>query len=438
MKRWATRLASYAQTRLIWLGQFWATYWAAVLAVFFVLVSAVIKWVDFPFSRDLTGLQFPLLQNAGLLPHIHLFSYGLASILVLGVGLLSSHLSKALPVWAASILITLCLFAPLQIAFQQPALLRRLTTEVRAVSSIREFTKQNLPQNYGNVADVPSHLSLDTAWSRLMAACSFLAPGWYCFALAALLMSGYSVTHGLPGPANIPKLIILPLVVTALLLARPLIGEHYLLTAMKAKAETRNSQAIANFRRALFWDPWYRKDIDVYLSIGDLQTQLAYSDDSPEQHIFRAQQFLEVSNYDSAIFEFDRAAAAGGAVGLAARRASAQTRIDYGLALYRISAVGAAVTNWGRALADDPSLSYALLYLARGDFDLSRYQTSLDTLRALIKTCSHDTILANSYAMTGDCYAKLGFDGEARRYYNLSLDIDIIDNHWAMSALVGH
>jgi tetratricopeptide (TPR) repeat protein len=438
MKRWATRLASYAQIKLTWFGRFWAAHWAAIMAGFFILLSAVIKWIDFPFSRDLTGIQFPVLQNAGLLPHTHLLSYGLVTIVVLGLGLLSFQLSRTLPVWAASLLITLCLLAPLQIAFQQPALLRRLTTEVRAVSSIREFTKQNLPQNYGNVADIPSHLSLDTAWSRLMAACSFLAPGWYSFALAALLMAGYSVARGPGGPSNIPRLIVLPLVVTALLLARPLIGEHYLLEAMRAKAETRYSEAIASYRKALFWDPWYRKDLDVYLSIGDLQTQLAYSDDSPEQHIFRAQQFLEVSNYDSAIFEFDRAAAAGGAVGLAARRGLAQTRIDYGLALYRMSAVGAAVTNWRRALADDPSLGYALLYLARGDFDLSRYQTSLDSLRSLIKICSHDTVLANSYAMAGDCYAKLGLDGEARRYYNLSLNIDIIDNHWAMSALVGH
>ncbi len=40
--------------------------------------------------------------------------------------------------------------------------------------------------------------------------------------------------------------------------------------------------------------------------------------------------------------------------------------------------------------------------------------------------------------MAGDCYAKLGDNDSARRYYNLSLVADPILNYWAETGLVGY
>ena len=42
-------------------------------------------------------------------------------------------------------------------------------------------------------------------------------------------------------------------------------------------------------------------------------------------------------------------------VGAAARRESAKTRVELGLALYQAGGIGGAVTSWQLALADDPS-----------------------------------------------------------------------------------
>jgi hypothetical protein len=45
--------------------------------------------------------------------------------------------------------------------------------------------------------------------------------------------------------------------------------------------------------------------------------------------------------------------------------------------------------------------------------------------------------VANAYSMIGDCYAKLGEDVLARRYYNLSVVADPIMNYWALTGLAG-
>jgi tetratricopeptide (TPR) repeat protein len=147
----------------------------------------------------------------------------------------------------------------------------------------------------------------------------------------------------------------------------------------------------------------------------------------------------QAKEYEPAIFEFGRAAEAGGAVGAAARRESARTHVELGLALYQAGGIGGAVTNWQLALADDPTQEvFVLPYLARGYFDLARYEAALQTIDRLIKIISaHSSMVADVYSLGGDCYAKLGRDSDARRYYNLSYAKDWIVNYWAISRLAG-
>jgi len=126
------------------------------------------------------------------------------------------------------------------------------------------------------------------------------------------------------------------------------------------------------------------------------------------------------------------------AVAETARKEAAATRITLGLALYQAGGIGAAVNNWELALAEDPSLIYALPYLSRGYYDIGRYQAGIDAakrLAALIK--DHNYALANAYSLAGDCYAKLGEDATARRYYTLSLAVDPILNYWALTGVAG-
>ena len=77
-------------------------------------------------------------------------------------------------------------------------------------------------------------------------------------------------------------------------------------------------------------------------------------------------------------------------------------------------------------------------YLARGYYDLGRYQAGIDTAERLIRLIKdHKFTLANAYSTAADCYAKLGNDAEARRYYGLSLAADPTMNYWALTGLAG-
>jgi hypothetical protein len=58
-----------------------------------------------------------------------------------------------------------------------------------------------------------------------------------------------------------------------------------------------------------------------------------------------------------------------------------------------------------------------------------------DKLANLIK--DHKFAVANVYSTAADCYAKLGKDAEARRYYTLSLASDPVLNYWALTGLAG-
>src|SRR5437660_12142233 len=83
-------------------------------------------------------------------------------------------------------------------------------------------------------------------------------------------------------------------------------------------------------------------------------------------------------------------------------------------------------------------LVYVLPLLVRGYFDLARYEAALQTVDRLIQLIrDHSSVVADVYSLGGDCYAKLGRDDDARRYYNLSYAKDWIVNYWAISRLAG-
>lgn len=419
------------------IARFWTANALAISGSFFVLASVKMNWINFPFSRDLTAVELPLLHGLSAHPHLQPLSYGIVAVLVLGLGLLAQGVSRRILTLAAGVLLTLCVLAPLHVSLLQPSILRRLIVERAELSPIGQFTKDYQPANLGKVADIPQGISLNTARERLNTGMSFLAPGWYMFTLGVLMFAAYSVTRtrGLR-KLSVATFAAIPVVVIALALVRPLIGEWFFYHAIAAQAQGHNAKAIADYRRALRYDPWYSEGIGVYVAIGDLQGNDA--GDSPERQVYKGEQLRKAGQYETAIFELERAAVAPGRLGKVARRAVAQTRYEYGLALYRAGGIGAAVTNWQRALSSDLSMTYVLPYLAQGSFDLSRYQPALEALDAIIRITSHTTLLANAYSLAGDCYAKLGQDAEARRYYRLSLKTDSIDNHWALSGLIGN
>ena len=430
------RLASWAETG----AKLWAAYWLLILGSFLILGSVFLKWVQYPISSNLSGLELPLFHDTGIIPHVALLSFGALGIVVLIAGVVLLRFFVSALSLAAAVLITLCVLTPAHIAFQQPMMLRHLTDELQAMPSHKIFTKDYLPKNYGSPEVVPNQLILYTASGRLLAAFSFLRLGWTCFALGSLLVAVYAMRRLPDGKmATGLALVCLPVGALAIVLTPPIIGQHYFTSGSIAKARGHNQEAIADYRKAMKWDAWHAQDIGLYATIGDLQKQSGIENNSPERHISRAVELQKANEYEPAIFEFSRAAEAGGALAAAVRGESAKTRISLGLALYQTGGIGGAVTSWQLALADDPTQEvFVLPYLARGYFDLARYEDALQTIERLIKIIAgHSSMVADVYSLGGDCYAKLGRDADARRYYNLSYAKDWIVNYWAISRLAG-
>ena len=434
--KWKKRFESWAE----FLAKFWAAYWLLILGCFLILGSAFLKWVQYPLTSNLSGLKLPLFYESGVIPHVTLLSFGVLGIVVLIAGLVLRRFFASALGLAAAVLITICVLTPAHIAFQKPTMLRRLTDELQATPWRKVFTKEYLPANYGSPEVLPNQLVLYTAKGRLLAAFSFLRLGWTCFALGSLLLAIYAMRRLPDGKMAIGlALVCLPVGALAIVITPPIIGQHYFNSGSIAKARGHDQEAIAAYRKAMKWDTWDAQDIGLYATIGELQKKSGIENNSPERHIKRALEFEQANEYEPAIFELSRAAKAGGVVAATARRESAKTRIKLGLALYQAGGIGGAVTSWQLALVDDPTAEvYVLPYLARGYFDVGRYEAALQTVDRLVQIIKdHSSMVADVYSLGGDCYAKLGRDADARRYYALSYAKDWIVNYWAISRLAG-
>lgn len=420
-------------------ARLWDSHWLLIIGCCLVLGSVILKWVQSPFSHNLSGLKFSFLHDPGVSPHLTLFSAGIIGIVVLAIGLVFLRKFPFVLGLTAAILIMLWAIVPAQIAFRQPSMLRRLTYELEVMPLQNVFAKDYLSQNYGSPELVPKRLVLYSTWGRFVAALSFLRLGWYCFGLGGLLVGVYAIAQMPTGKlARVLTLLCLPIGALAVILIPPAIGQHYFTNGALAATRGRNQEAITGYRKAIRWDNWHAHDIDLYAKIGSLQKLAGVSPNSAERHVARAVELRSANEFEVALFEFSRAEEAGGALGDTAQREIAATRMSLGLALYRGGGIGSAVTNWELALAEDPTLIYVLPYLARGYYDIGRYQAGIGAAERLAKLIKdHKFALANAYSTAADCYAKLGNDAKARRYYALSLAADSTLNYWALTGLAG-
>ena len=209
-------------------ARIWARYWLLIIGSCLVFGSVILKWVQFPFSHDVSGLKFSFLHDPGVIPHFALFSAGVMGSGVLVVGIF--FLKRYPPVLglAAAILIMLWAITPAQIAFRQPSMLRRLTYELQVNPILNVFSKDYLLQNYGSPELVPKRLVLYSAWGRFVAAWSFLRLGWYCFGLGASLVGAYAIAQMPSGRlTRVLSLLCLPIGALAIILIPPAIGQHY-------------------------------------------------------------------------------------------------------------------------------------------------------------------------------------------------------------------
>ncbi len=429
------RLTSWAEL----IGTIWARFWLLIIASGFIFGAVILKWVQFPFSRNLSGFQFPFLHGIGLVPHASLFSFGVLGAVALICGIVFSRYSLVALGVAGAILLTIFVLAPANLAFVEPTILQRLVEEDQTTPLVKSFSRSYLPANLGASETIPKRMALYSAWGRFVAAWSFLRLGWYWFGIGSILVALYVLQRlrRQRGPMLL-VLVGLPSLALIIVLTPAMVGQYYFTRGSLAKAEGRNREAIASFRKAMRWDRWHAHDIDLYATIGELQRFGGLATGSAEEHIDNARMLRKMGRYEDAIFELEIAAQTAGPLGLTARHEAADVRVAFGLALYQAGGIGSAIVNWQQALAEDPAQLDALLYLGRAYFDLGSYDAAIQTAAELAKVVkNHNSLLSNAYSLTADSYAKLGRNSEARTFYNRSIVADPIVNYWALTGLVG-
>jgi len=370
--------------------------------------------------------------QAAFVPHIHEFSYGLIGIGVLALAFCFRKRFRRSLLLGAAILLTDWMLVPGRLTFQQSPLLRRLSEENQAVPAIKAFTRSYLHQNYSSTEEITKPLDVVTLSGRFAASLSILALGWYCFGFGSCLVACYAVSR-LPGDrvASSLLLISLPLGSLTILSVPSVIGQHYFNRGSLARAASNNEQAIANYHKAMRWDRFYSSGIEVYNLIGQLERQAGLAEGSSERAISRAADLRAERQYEAAVLELQRAVEKSPALAKMVRHEALRMRADLGLACYQAGAIDAAVANWQQALADDskgrplksqPSLLYVLPYLARGNYELGRYEAGLEAAMKWAEiTADHGSLQADAYLLAADCYAKPGRGAEARRYHSASL-----------------
>jgi tetratricopeptide (TPR) repeat protein len=431
-RRQDTNQTVTAFSRASWMevaGRIWGSYWLLICGSFVIVGSVVLTWLTFPYSFNVAGFELPV--QAAFIPHIHEFSYGLIGIAVLVVCFCFRKRFRRSLLLGAAILLTDWMLVPGRLTFQQPPLLRRLSEESQAVPAVKAFIRSHLPPSDSPTGEIRKQLDVVTLSGRFAAALSILGPGWYCFGFGSFLVACYAITR-LPGERMASSLVLISLPVGALtILAVPsVVGHHYFHRGSLARAAGNNEQAITNYRKAMRWDRYYANGIEVYNLIGQLERQAGLAEGSAERAISRAVDLRAKKQYEPAILELQRAAEKSPALAKTLRHEALRLRADLGLACYQAGAIGDAVANWQQALAEyskgrplksQPSLLYVLPYLARGNYDLGRYEAGLEAAMQWVEiTVDHGSLQADAYSLAADCYAKLGRDAEARRYSSLS------------------
>ena len=405
-----------------------ASDWLLVCGILLVVGSVPLTWLRFPYSFNVGGWELPV-QN--LVPHIHEFSYGFCGIGILAVALYFRKRFKWSLLLGTAILLTLWAFVPGRITFHQAPLLRRLSEEGQAVSAVKAFTSSFLHPGHQRI-EVRKQFDVVTLPGRAAASLSILGVGWFCFGLGALLLAGYAVSR-LQGQMTVASLIVIfvPIGALAILGLRSFMGYHYYDRGSVARAAGKCEQAIGSYRKAMRWDNFYTTGIEVFDLVGEMESQGGLAPGSPERAIHRAEDLHAKRQFERAIAELKRAETQGTpALAKAAHHEALRIQAEWGLARYQAGAVGDAVAKWqealdedskGRPLKSQPSVLYVLPYLARGYYELGRYQVGLKAAQQWIETTSdHPALKADAYRLAGDCYDKLGREAEARRCSSLS------------------
>ena len=335
-------------------------------------------------------------------------------------------------------LLALALAAPLQIAFSNPDILRRLASEFDQRQKVHAFTQAFLPVNQGEEPDLWTTLEFDTIWDRLVTAWYFLTLGWYVFSVAALIVFGRGLSL-LPA-RRLPALLACTLALMILFAgfaAKPFYANLQLNRAYLAQARDEAGKAAELYRATIRLDRWYAMGPELYEQIGEIDESLGRLD-SPEYHLYKGQVFENQGMQPDAISEYRLAARGGGDLATVAHREAARLSAYFGLTLYGQQAFGAALSQWQSAYEEDPFQLQTLFYSTRAQFNIGQYRQAITAGERFCRLASNTYALADAYSNMGDSYRRLDDHPAARSCYEKACQLHCIINEHGLGALAGN
>jgi len=408
--------------------------WTAALGCAAAALAA--KWLNFPLSRQLRGMDYGLGLYVPGPQHARLASFGCvaAAALVAGAVLFTLRWWRGLG-WMGALLLWVAVLAPVKATLVDAGLLQTLAVEVTQQQLAAAFTQQALPVNFGSEPSVTSRLDLNTVEDRLVAAWYFAHGGWWAVLGGGLLALGVAVSRGrskavLYGAGAGAAAILL------ICCARPALAEEALMVAHAAEARGDLDGAARAYRRAMRLDGWQALNIYNYSALGCLDEARGRRD-TAEYHFYHAQLPSTQVDLTASLGELEQVRTADGTLARVIRRREAELYTQYARQLYALAAYGAAATAAENALERDPGSLLAGYYLSRDYFMIGRYGDAAALSMKLATALEDPEFRANLFSDAGDAYTKLGAFEDAKVAYRRSYVYDYVLNLRGLSALNG-
>ncbi len=410
------------------------TAWVTAL----VLMAGVLhgKWLNFPLSRELRGINYALEAYVPGAQHARLLSFGCvgAVLIVAGAVMFTMRWWRVLG-WIGAMLLWLAVLGPLKATLVDASMLQTLAVEASQQQLAAAFTQQALPVNFGSEPTVTSRLDLNTIEDRLTAAWYFAHSGWWAALFAGLLGIGFGAARGrskaiiwMAGAGAVMILLICSI--------GPAVAEEGLMQAHAAEARGDLDGAEQAYRRAMRWDGWQAINIYNYASIGCLDEARGHRD-TPEYHVYHAELASTQMDLTASLGELERIRTDDQTLELVIRRREAELYTQYARQLHALQAYGAAVTASENALELDPDSLLASYYLSRDYYEIGRFSDAAALSMKLATQLDDPSFRANLFSDAGDAYTKLGAYETAKSAYRKSYLYDYVLNLWGLSALNG-
>jgi hypothetical protein len=397
--------------------------------------ALVTKWLNFPLSNQLRGMDFAMGTYVPGVQHGRVVSFGViaAGLLIAGAAMWTMRWWRGLG-WTGALLLWLAVLAPMKATMLDAGLLQTLAVEAAQQQFAGAFAQQALPVNFGSEPTVASRLDLNTIEDRLVAGWYFVHGGWWAVFIAGLLAVGIAAGKGSGDIAGWSGGGMAAVFVICC--AGPALAEQDLMRAHVAEVRGDLDGAERAYREAMRVDGWQRINIYNYMALGCLDEARGRRD-TAEYHVYHAQLGSTQVDPMAALGELARVRTDDVALLSVMRRREAELYTVDARQFHAQQAYGAAVAAEENALERDPASLLAVFYLSRDYYLIGKYSDAASLSLKLAGEVVDPTYRANLYSNAGDALTKVGSYEAAKVAYRKSYLYDYVLNLRGLAALNG-